>query len=213
MRKFNLVTRKVTDLIPYDRNSRTHSEAQVAQLAASIEEFGFTNPVLIDEQNTVVAGEGRLLAARKLKLDTIPCIELTGLTEAQKAAYVIADNKLALNSGWNADVLFAELDRISGLDIDPSLTGFSEVEILALLNKATVGLADVVPSGAQDHWSGMPEFNQPANGPFRTLLVHFDSPQAVEAFSILIGRRLTDKTKYLWYPEQEKRSASGVVYD
>jgi ParB family transcriptional regulator, chromosome partitioning protein len=91
---------KVTDLIPYVNNSRTHSEEQVKQIAASIKEFGFTNPILIDENKGVIAGHGRLLAAGKLALAEVPTIVLEGLTEAQRKAYVIADNRLALNAGW-----------------------------------------------------------------------------------------------------------------
>jgi ParB-like chromosome segregation protein Spo0J len=129
-----LVTRKVVDLIRYSHNPRTHSEAQVAQIAASIAEFGFTNPVLIDDQNTIIAGEGRVLAAKKAKMTTVPCIVLTGLTDAQRAAYVIADNRLALNAGWDERTLQAEFDRLVEQDYDFNLTGFSEVEIAALLD-------------------------------------------------------------------------------
>ena len=93
----------VADLVPYAKNSRVHDDAQVAQIAASIREFGFTNPVLIDAQGGIIAGHGRVLAARKLKLDTVPCIMLDHLTDTQRRAYVIADNKLALNSGWDED--------------------------------------------------------------------------------------------------------------
>ena len=92
-----IVQRKVSELIPYANNSRTHSDAQVAQIAASIKEFGWTNPILIDGENGIIAGHGRLLAARKLGYDEVPTIELSTLTEAQRKAYVIADNKLALD--------------------------------------------------------------------------------------------------------------------
>lgn len=97
--------RAVADLIPYARNSRTHSGEQVAQIAASIREFGFTNPILTDGKNGIIAGHGRLQAARKLGLAEVPTIPLHGLTEAQKRAYVIADNKLALNAGWDMELL------------------------------------------------------------------------------------------------------------
>src|SRR3569833_2190765 len=96
-------------LIPYARNARTHSDAQVAQIAAAIREFGWTNPILIDGANGVIAGHGRLLAARKLGLEAVPVIELDGLSDAQKRAYVIADNKLALNAGWDDAMLAAEV--------------------------------------------------------------------------------------------------------
>ena len=97
--------KKVKDLIPYVNNSRTHSDDQVNQVAASIKEFGFTSPVLIDEQGGLIAGHGRVMAAKKLGLDEVPCITLSGLTEAQKKAYIIADNQLPLNAGWDLDKL------------------------------------------------------------------------------------------------------------
>ena len=96
---------KTVDLIPYASNSRTHSKKQIGQIAASIKEFGFTNPVLIDEDNGIIAGHGRVLAANKLKIDVLSCIRITGLTEAQKKAYIIADNQLSLNAGWDMDML------------------------------------------------------------------------------------------------------------
>jgi ParB-like chromosome segregation protein Spo0J len=131
------------DLIPYVMNSRTHDAAQVAQIAASIKEFGFTNPVLVDADNGIIAGHGRLLAAQKLKLQEVPCIRLGHLTDAQKRAYVIADNKLALNAGWEDDVLKAELDRLADEEFDLSLLGFDEDEIDALLvDEETEGLTD-----------------------------------------------------------------------
>lgn len=133
----------IATLIPFAKNSRTHSDAQIAQIAASIREFGFTNPVLIDEANGIIAGHGRVLAARKLKLTEVPCIRLAHLTEAQKRAYVIADNKLALNAGWDEAMLKLELADLKALDFDLDLTGFSADEIDALLAEAgTEGLTD-----------------------------------------------------------------------
>ena len=133
----------IATLIPFAKNSRTHSDAQVAQIAASIREFGFTNPVLIDEANGIIAGHGRVLAARKLKLTDVPCIRLAHLTDAQKRAYVIADNKLALNAGWDEAMLKLELADLKALDFDLDLTGFNTDEIDALLaEKGTEGLTD-----------------------------------------------------------------------
>ena len=119
-------------LIPYARNSRTHSDAQVAQIAASIREFGFTNPVLIDAQGGVIAGHGRIMAARKLSLPDVPCIRLDHLTDAQKRAYVIADNKLALNAGWDDEMLALEFADLAEMGFDLELTGFTADEIEAL---------------------------------------------------------------------------------
>ena len=134
---------KLDALIPYARNSRTHSDAQVAQIAASIKEFGFTNPVLIDETGSIIAGHGRVMAARKLAIADVPSIRLTHLTDAQKKAYVIADNKLALNAGWDDEMLAVELTDLKDMGFDLDLTGFSTDEIEALLAPTgTEGLTD-----------------------------------------------------------------------
>jgi DNA modification methylase len=121
--------RDTESLIPYANNSRTHSDTQILQVAASIKEFGFTNPVLIDEQGGIIAGHGRVMAAKKLGLAEVPCVVLDGLSEAQKKAYIIADNKLALNSGWDADMLKVEMERLGELGFDLSLTGFDDIEL------------------------------------------------------------------------------------
>ena len=124
-----IVYKKVNDLIPYINNSRTHSEEQVNQIVASINEFGFTNPLLIDEKDNIIAGHGRLLASKKLKMEEVPCIVLSGLTEAQKKAYIIADNKMALNAGWDEELLKLELENLKELDFDLELTGFDVDEL------------------------------------------------------------------------------------
>lgn len=126
----------VEDLVPYIRNSRTHSDAQVLQIAASIKEFGFTNPVLIDKDGGIIAGHGRVMAARKLKLEEVPCIRLSHLTETQARALVIADNKLALNAGWDDNMLAIELKDLEDQGYDLSITGFSEKELKSLLDIA-----------------------------------------------------------------------------
>jgi ParB-like chromosome segregation protein Spo0J len=121
-------------LVPYARNARTHSDAQVAQIAASIREFGFCNPVLIDAAGGIIAGHGRVLAARQLGLGEVPCIRLGHLTEVQRRAYVIADNKLALNAGWDEDLLALELSALRIEDFDLGLTGFDPGELDGLLD-------------------------------------------------------------------------------
>jgi DNA modification methylase len=133
---------KVEDLIPYASNSRTHSEQQIAQIAASIREFGWTNPVLINDENSIIAGHGRLLAARQLKMTEVPCIKLDHLTKSQQKALVIADNQLALNAGWDVEMLKAE---ISGLDTDGfdlDLLGFDSDFLDGFLIEETEGLTD-----------------------------------------------------------------------
>ena len=133
---------KTEDLIPYARNSRTHSAEQTAQIAGSIREFGFTNPVLIDGGNGIIAGHGRVMAAQKLGLESVPCIRLDHLTETQKRAYIIADNKLALNSGWDEEMLALELADLRSEDFDLSLIGFDEAELGDLLCEVTEGETD-----------------------------------------------------------------------
>ena len=135
--------RKSGDLIPYINNSRTHSEQQVQQVASSIKEFGFTNPILIDEDDGIIAGHGRLMAAQKLGLDEVPTITLEGLTEAQRKAYVIADNQLAMNADWDLDALKVEVERLTELDFDIDLLGFDEDMLAGLMEEEPAeGLTD-----------------------------------------------------------------------
>ena len=134
--KIGIEWKNVQGLTPYARNSRTHSDEQVAQICASIKEFGWTNPILIDDESTIIAGHGRLLASQRLSLKEVPTITLTGLTEAQKRAYVIADNRLALNAGWDNDMLAIELKDLADEGFDLDLTGFDTKEIDALLAEA-----------------------------------------------------------------------------
>jgi site-specific DNA-methyltransferase (adenine-specific) len=138
-----ITQKKVTELIPYVKNSRTHSDAQVAQIAASIKEFGWTNPILVDGSNGIIAGHGRLLAARKLGMKDVPTIELKDLTETQKKAYIIADNRLALNAGWDNEMLTIELNDLLADGFALDILGFDPKEIAALLEPDVVqGLTD-----------------------------------------------------------------------
>jgi DNA modification methylase len=135
--KLQVKYRATGELIPYVRNSRTHSDEQVAQIAASIKEFGFTNPVLVDGDKGIIAGHGRILAARKLGLKDVPTIELAHLTEAQRRAYVIADNKLAENAGWDMDLLKIEVADLDAMNFDLTLLGFDTNVLAGLLVNAT----------------------------------------------------------------------------
>ncbi len=134
--------RSIGELIPYAKNARTHSDEQVAQIAASIREFGFTNPVLLDGNNGIIAGHGRVAAARKIGMDVVPCIDLAHLTDTQRRAYILADNKLAMNAGWDTDMLGLELGELNGEGFDLSLIGFSDLELQGLLVDRTEGLTD-----------------------------------------------------------------------
>jgi hypothetical protein len=127
-------TVKTDSLIPYARNSRTHSEQQISKIAASIKEFGFLNPVIIDGANGIVAGHGRVMAAQKLGLLELPVIEASHLTDAQRRAYVIADNRLALDSAWDVDLLKIELSDLDSQEFDLSLIGFDDIEIAKIFD-------------------------------------------------------------------------------
>jgi len=130
-----ITQKKVTELIPYVNNSRTHSDTQVAQIAASIKEFGWTNPILVDGTNGIIAGHGRLLAARKLGFKEVPTIELADLTEIQRKAYVIADNRLALNAEWDNQLLTLELNELLADGFAMDILGFDSEEISKLLDE------------------------------------------------------------------------------
>lgn len=125
----NVELKPVNELLPYARNSRTHSPEQVSQIVRSIQQFGFTNPILCDEAGQIIAGHGRVMAAKKLSLTKVPVITARGWSEAQKKAYVIADNKLALNAGWDLEVLASEIKALDDMDFDLTLTGFSADEL------------------------------------------------------------------------------------
>ena len=163
-------TIETENLIPYARNSRTHSDEQVSQIAASIREFGFLNPIIMDGDNGIIAGHGRVLAAQKLGMESLPCIEAAHLTDAQRKAYVIADNKLALNAGWDDELLRVELDELGDMGFDLELTGFSLDEIEAL------GFED----DALEEMPGLPEGDRE---PFQqiTFTLHDEQVEQVKA--------------------------------
>ena len=121
-------------LIPYVNNARTHSPEQINKLRASLREFGFINPILVDKDFNVLAGHGRIAAAKAEGIERVPCVFVEHLTEAQKKAYILADNRMALDAGWDADLLRVEIEELQGMDFDVSFTGFDEKEIGKLLS-------------------------------------------------------------------------------
>ena len=156
-------------LIPYARNARTHSEHQVAQIAGSIQEFGFNNPVLIDAKNGIIAGHGRVMAANLLRLETVPCIRLAHLSDAQKRAFILADNRIALNSGWDTEMLANELSDLHADDVDLGLLGFDADELEKLSG------FDIEPAEPPELASGDRE-------PFQqmTFTLHDDQAQTIK---------------------------------
>ena len=197
----------VDSIIPYSKNSRTHSDAQISQITKSIKEFGFTNPILIDEENIIIAGHGRLQAAKKLNLDKAPVITLEGLTDAQRKAYVIADNKLALNAGWDNFLLKVEMQSLINLDFDLDVIGFDEGEILNIMLDKEEGETD-----AEEEWTDMPEFDQSDTQSFRKVVVHFDNQDDCDEFFSLIGQADKGKTKSIWHPQKENDDLQGMRY-
>lgn len=157
--KLKIVYRPLQELSPYAHNARTHSPEQVAQLVESIKQFGWTNPVLIDEKGEIIAGHGRVMAAEMLKMDSVPVIVLSGLTDEQKKAYRLADNRLPMNAGWDEDLLRMELSDLINADFDVSLTGFIPTEIDELLT-------DVLPG----KWNGEEQLALGPSGTYNTIL-------------------------------------------
>lgn len=150
-RRVNVEYRKTGDLIPYARNSRTHTPAQIKQVAASMQEFGFTNPVLIDEKSTIIAGHCRVMAAEKLGIDDVPTITLTGLSDAQRRAYVIVDNSLAENAGWNDELLAAEIETLLDDKYDIGVLGLADDRLDELLDDGEAG-SDADADDIGDVW-------------------------------------------------------------
>lgn len=199
---------QVDALIPAARNSRTHSPDQIAQIAGSIREFGFTNPVLIDGVRGIIAGHGRVLAARKLGLATVPCIELGHLSEMQKRAYIIADNKLALNAGWDLEMLRIEIEGLLSDDFDVSLAGFDASDLTSILLDRETGEND-----AAAEWQGMPEFNQEDQSAYKRLVVNFATQADVNRFAELIEQAVSEKTRSIWFPAAEIGHYADKSYD
>lgn len=176
--------RRPQDLVPYATNARTHTKAQIAQLAASIREWGWTNPILIDDAGMVIAGHGRVLAALELQLADVPVAVASGWSDAQKRAYVLADNQLALNAGWDMALLRSELEGLREWGFDVELIGFD------------------APDEQSEHWDGMPEFALEDKRAHRSLHCHFKDQAALDEFAQLVGKTITEKTRTLWFPDE-----------
>jgi len=203
--KLKIAYQAVDSLVPFAKNARTHTAAQIEMVARSIDEYGWTNPVLIDEDRGIIAGHARVLAAKMLGLEKIPTIQLGHMSEKQKRAYVIADNQLALKAGWDNEVLGAELADLSSSGFDMMLTGFTNAD----LNLVGFG-GENDPSS---EYTGMPQYNQEDKTAFRSVVVHFRTQEDVDAFSKLVNQTITEKTKYLWCPEAEIERYVDKVYD
>lgn len=188
--------RKVADLAPDARNARTHSDDQVAEIAASITKWGWTVPVLVDEKGTLIAGHGRVLAAERLGIDRIPTCVAKGWPEEEIRAYAIADNKLALNAEWDDELLGIELGHLEQSGFDLPLVGFNDAEIAALLSNG-----DATDAFAE--WEDMPEFEHEDKTAFRSITCHFHDQKAVDDFAKRNEKSVTDATRMIWFPEIE----------
>lgn len=227
-----LVLKRVSDLHALARNARLHSPAQIEQLCALIEEFGFASPIVADDRS-VLAGHGRLAAARKLYAEgkvirlpdgtplppeMVPVISCHGWSEEKRRAYAIADNKVGLNSTWDYSALAADLKALQNLPtFNQKLLPFSSVELHALTGERILPVLDGIPattdppSSAQDEWKGVPEYEglPPC---FRKIVVNFENAEAVDAFFAAIGHQYGPKSKSIWYPHKEHRDLKSLRY-
>jgi hypothetical protein len=202
----NVKQSALNKLLPYKDNPRKHTERQVLQIADSISEFGFVNPILIDEKNMILAGHGRFLAAQKLELETVPVVIVDNLTEDQKTALVIADNKIAMNSTWDESLLWDQIRKLSDKGFNLDVLAFDEMEILPMTDPNTV----IDPLA---EWENMPEYSQEDQLAFKTVYVHFKNEQDYKDFQNFIGQPMTHKTKSIWYPEQKNMDTESKRYE
>jgi hypothetical protein len=191
--KVSLVS--IDDVLPYARNPRRNDGA-VAKVAASIREFGWRQPIVVDETMTVIAGHTRLLAARQLGQTEVPVHVAAGLTPAQVKAYRLADNRTGEEAEWDAELLVLEFGELVAADFDIGLTGFDEIPANPL------DPADPANDPGEE-WEGMPEFRHEDKTAIRSLVVHFKTEASVLAFAALVQQVITGKTRYLWYPQIE----------
>lgn len=203
----NIEMRDVSALTPDPRNARKHAATQVQQIANSITEFGFNAPLLIADDGTVIAGHGRLDAAKKIGLVAVPCIVLDHLTTAQRRAYIIADNKLALNATWDDEMLVEEL-RALGEDYDPILLGFNDAELGKLFAEDD---GDGFDPAAE--WTGLPEFENDSARAFRSLMLHFESAEDVADFQKRIEQDFSTKAKFIWHPAKGRDRLVDLSYE
>ena len=202
----NVKQSALNKLLPYKDNPRKHTERRVLQIADSISEFGFVNPILIDEKNMILAGHGRFLAAQKLELETVPVVIVDNLTEDQKTALVIADNKIAMNSTWDESLLWDQIRKLSDKGFNLDVLAFDEMEILPMTDPNTV----IDPLA---EWENMPEYSQEDQLAFKTVYVHFKNEQDYKDFQNFIGQPMTQKTKSIWYPEQKNMDTESKRYE
>lgn len=192
-------TLAIDSLRPYAKNARTHSAAQVRQLAESISTYGFTFPILVTEEFDIIAGHGRLAAAKLLGLEEVPVIVARGWDEAKIRAYRILDNKVALNSEWDTAVLETELRSLLDYEVDLGSIGFNDAELSRLLSDGTEA-GDI---DARKEWGGMPSFEQADKTSAYQCVVHFKTLEDMQEFARRIEQPMTERTRSVWFPPDE----------
>ena len=202
--KLEILNKNPEELKEYSKNPKEHPKEQINNLAISIQQFGFKVPILITKDNEIVAGHGRLMAAKQLKLKTIPCIVADDLSEAEIKAFRIADNKLA-KTEWELDFLKEEMIDLKEMNFDITTTGFNskEIDFFMSLDKDS-------KNDPYDEYKDMPEYISNDKTAYRTIYLHFMSEEDVRKFSKLINQKISEKTKYLYFPKQEHES---IGYD
>ena len=193
----------ISAVIPYDRNPR-NNQAAIAKVAASIEAFGFRQPVVVDSEMVIIAGHTRLEAAKSLGLVEIPVHVAEGLTPTQAAAYRLADNRTAEDADWDYELLAEVLSELDSQEFDLSLTGFDDADLARLLAEGD--------SNTASEWVGMPEFTENDVGAYRSILIHFKDQEKVDEFTALTGMNVTPKTRYTWYPVVERDKVHDKNY-
>jgi hypothetical protein len=209
-----VVWRPIGDVRPYPGNPRKISEFAIDKVAASIKEFGWQQPIVVDTDNVIVVGHTRLLAARKLDLKLIPVHVATGLTPEQIRAYRLADNRTHEEADWDFPALGIELSALKSLNFDVNLTGFTDADFARAYSAEEAGAGPITSKDIADSWQEMPEYQNGDERSFRRIVVHFADQGAVDAFAKLIGQdaEITPKTRFVWFPAQADRQRADKCY-
>jgi hypothetical protein len=204
--KLEIIYKSETDITPYINNTRTHSPEQIEQIKSSINEFGMCSAIGI-HNGSIVYGHARFIALKQLGYTEFPTLDLSHLSDAQRKAYIIADNNLAINAGWDNELLKIELGGLEDLEFDVRLLGFDDGFMSGLNLEVEHGTTN-----AMDEWTGMPEFTQDDKTSFRHLTVHFANNDDANEFFSIIGQSNTDKTRSIWFPEAEIETTADKEY-